>query len=85
MQQFLYELRSMPIWLLQIYLEEIGGSSVADGSFSGDGWNAKIEKMDDFQIGSLRVGQIGLEWWGNEQAIKNVLPLLEQKMMRAGG
>jgi len=83
--QHIYELRSMPLWLLQIYLEEVNGILQENGWYIGPGWRAKIEKMNDFHIGSLSVGQVRLEWWGDEVANKEILPKLEQKMIRAGG
>lgn len=85
MQQFLFELRSMPGWLIEEYLLELGGYLSDDNWIVGSGWKANIIKMPDFQIGSLRVGQVRLEWWGDDNAVKDVLPALEQKMMRAGG
>lgn len=85
MKTYRYELRSMPAWLMQQYLHDLGGLLQEDGSFKGTGWQAKIDKMPDFQIGSLKVGQIMLEWQGDDQAVKDVLPLLETKMLRAGG
>ena len=85
MERLVYELRSMPIWLLQTYLDEIGGEPDPDGNYCGEGWSATIEKMENFKIGALSVGQVRLNFIGEKQAIKNILPLLEQKMIRAGG
>ena len=85
MHQHIYDLRSMPFWLLKIYIEEVGGILQENGWYIGQGWKARIEKMDDFQIGSLSVSQVRLEWWGNEDAIKEILPKLEKKLIRAGG
>jgi hypothetical protein len=85
LKQFLFELRSMPGWLIEEYLLELGGKLAENNWILGSGWKASIEKMSDFQIGSLRVGQVRLEWWGDENAILNILPVLEQKLMRAGG
>lgn len=85
MQHLLFELRSMPAWLIEEYLLELGGKISENNWIVGNGWKASIEKMSDFQIGSLRVGQVRLDWWGDENAIKNILPVLEQKLMRAGG
>lgn len=85
MRQYVYDLRSMPFWLMQIYLEEVDGFLQENGWYVGLGWKARIEKMEDFKIGSLSVGQVRLEWWGDEEAIRKILPRLEQKMIRAGG
>lgn len=85
MDNLVFELRSMPVWLLQSYLEEIGGQRNPDGQYSGDGWSAKIEEMEDYKIGSLSVGRVRLIFNGDKNAIQITLPQLEQKMMRAGG
>lgn len=85
MQVLVRELRSLPTWLLREYLEELGGQVTADDCITGPGWQARIIKMEDFSIGSLSVGQIRLEWQGNDLAYQTVWPQLEQKLARAGG
>lgn len=79
------ELRSMPLWLLREYMEELGGRALTGTQVTGDGWQADLEQMEDFCIGSLRVGQVRLTWTGSEQALRNTWPKLEQKLARAGG
>ena len=79
------ELRSLPIWLLREYLIELGGQVGPDGNAVGPGWQARLTPMEDFVLGSLRVGQLRLEWEGNESAHQVFWPKLEQKLMRAGG
>lgn len=85
MHTFIRELRSMPIWLLREYLEQVGGEVSSDDCICGSGWQARLTQMDDYVIGSLRVGQVQLEWKGNDLAVQQVWPLLEQKLARAGG
>lgn len=85
MHIFTRELRSMPIWLIREYLEELGGSVTSDDCISGEGWQACLTAMEDYVIGSLRVGQVHLEWKGNDRALEQVWPRLEQKLARAGG
>lgn len=75
----------MPLWLLQEYLLELGGQMSQEGQVIGDGWRATLAQMDDFQIGSVIVGQVRLEVHANEQAMQSLLPLLEKKLIRAGG
>ena len=79
------ELRSLPIWLLGEYLQEVGGQPAPGWLYRGEGWHAQITQIEDFTIGSLRVGQVRLDWEGDEQAHQLVWPLIEQKLMRAGG
>jgi hypothetical protein len=67
------------------YLQELGGLHSAEWRFTGDGWHAQITQIEDFVIGSLRVGQVRLEWQGNDYALHSMWPLLEKKLLRAGG
>lgn len=80
-----YVLRSMPVWLLEDYLTEIGGQPDNNGGYCGEGWFATIEKMGNFTIGSLSVGQVRLIFSGEPGVLKETLPRLEEKIMRAGG
>lgn len=75
----------MPAWLLREYLEELGGHVASDDCICGEGWQARLIAMEDYVIGSLRVGQVRLEWKGNDLALLQVWPRLEQKLARAGG
>jgi hypothetical protein len=80
-----YELRGIPLWLLQEYLQELGGQPGANGWTTGPGWQACLTPMNDFQLGSLRVGQVRIEWQAEPEAHNIYWPKLEMKMMRAGG
>lgn len=79
------ELRALPLWLLREYLQELGGTAQPDGSLRGEGWQARITPIEDFVIGSLRVGQIRFEWQAEPAAHARVWPELEKKLLRAGG
>lgn len=85
MQHYSRELRSLPIWLLGEYLQEVGAQPVGGWAYQGEGWQAQIVQLEDFVIGSLRVGQVRLDWQGDDRAQQLVWPLIEQKLMRAGG
>lgn len=76
--------RSMPVRLLQDYLQDLGGQLEAPGTVIGEGWSAHLERIEDFQLGSIRVGQVRLVLEGEPAALERLLPRLEQKMMRAG-
>ena len=78
-------LRSLPVWLLQEYLLELGGKLEEDGSVRGNGWKAHIRELDDFQVGSLRVGQVRLEVKAADDVVDDFMPVLEKKLLRAGG
>ena len=74
----------VPLWLLRAYLEELGGH--ADGErVVGEGWQARLSKIEDYRIGSLRVGRVRLELWGEPDAVAQLMPSLELKLLRGGG
>jgi len=75
----------VPLWLLRAYLEELGGQPGADGLLRGDGWQARLTQVEDYQIGSLRVGQVRLDLDGEAEAVGRVRRALEPRLMRAGG
>ena len=79
------QIRGIPLWLLREYLEEIGGEAVKEDRVVGDGWTASLVQMEDYQIGSLRVGQVELAIEGDPKAIASLQPALEKKLLRAGG
>ena len=41
--------------------------------------------LEDYTIGSLRVGQVRLEFSGEDDAVARIQALLEPKLVRAGG
>ena len=76
--------RGIPLKLFRDYLVDLGGSPVEDGRVEGPGWQARLERVEDFQIGSLRVGQVHVEFEGQPEALDVLLPQLEKKLLRAG-
>ena len=85
MTPYVKEMRGLPLWLLREYLVEIGGEVGPNGDIHGDGWTASLAQMDDFKLGSLVVGQVRLEVTADEQALARLMPVLEKKLLRAGG
>lgn len=83
--RFVQEVRAIPLWLLQEYLAELGGQTQGDGTLRGEQWSARLTQIEDYQIGSLRVGQVRLEITGEADAVTRVQTLLEPKLLRAGG
>ncbi len=81
---FEFTVSGIPLWLMCEYLVELGGQQVADDAVSGDGWQAQLAKVEDVQIGSLRVGRVHLQVQGDAQAIERLGPALEKKLLRAG-
>ena len=79
------ELRGIPLWLLAEYLLELGGHATEPGRVQGDGWEASLTQLEDFRVGSLAVGQVRIAVQGSSDAMALLLPLLEKKLLRAGG
>jgi len=77
--------RGIPLWLLQEYLQEMGGISQGYGRVDTPYWSARLTQMDDFQIGSLRVGQVEIKIEGEAEAMHQLQLVLEKKLLRAGG
>jgi Domain of unknown function (DUF1952) len=74
-----------PLWLLREYVESVGGQLAIDGALNGEGWQARLTQVDDYQIGSLRVGRVSLELTGTPAAVDRTRRALEPKLLRAGG
>lgn len=85
MADFKREIRGVRLWLVQEYLRQLGAQSEAGGWLHGPGWKARLMQMEDYQIGSLRVGQVHLELKGNDRAVGQARQALEKKLLRAGG
>lgn len=85
MSEFTADIRSIPLWLLREYLEQLGGVVTQSGRIEGAGWTACLTRIDDYQIGSLRVGQVRLDVVGDSAAVARLRELLEPKLIRGGG
>jgi hypothetical protein len=79
------DVRGIPLWLLRAYLVEAGGTAEGDQIVVGDGWQVRLTQLEDFEVGSLRVGEIRVEWEGQGEAFARMQEILEQKLLRAGG
>lgn len=78
-------LRAVPLWLLRHYITEIGAQEHPDGWLHGKDWQARLTQVEDFQIGSLRVGQVRFDLQGDDAVIADIWRQLEPKLIRAGG
>jgi len=78
------EARGVPLWLVRDYLVEMGGRADGD-TVEGDGWTARLGQLDDFEVGSLKVGQIRIELEADEETMARLREELERKLLRAGG
>jgi len=82
---FIQEICGIPLWLLRKYLVEIGAEEKGENIVIGKGWQASLSPMEDFQVGSLVVGQVRLELQADPEVWKELKPVLEKKLLRAGG
>lgn len=79
------ELRGVPLWLLKVYLGEIGGVEQEPEIIQGAGWKIQLKQLDDFQVGSIRVGQVRLELEADPAVQAALNDALDKKLLRAGG
>lgn len=77
--------RGIPLWLIREYLEEFGGVSDAHGLIAGPGWRIQLTQVEDFQLGSLRVGQVQVDIEVEEEVLPVLQAYLDLKLLRAGG
>lgn len=77
-------IHGLPQWLLQEYLQSLGGQ-VGEKNIRGQGWEAWIEKIDPYRIGSLSVGRLKLVIEGEEAVLTPLLDKLDWKTLRGGG
>jgi hypothetical protein len=80
-----WELHGLPLRLVMEYLQELGGQISAEGRASGPGWTASVQKIEDFQLGSIRLGRLRLLLEAEPQLMETFLPALENKLRRGGG
>ncbi len=78
-------IRGIPVWLMGTYLQELGATQEDGGDFQGDGWHAKVEQIEDFALGSLRIVQIRFQMQGEDAVMVDVQERLEKKLLRGGG
>ena len=78
------EIHSIPLWLLREYLEELGGTAENDNYVVGAGWTAVLTKIEPRKVGSLRVGQVKIEFTGQPDSLSQLQTQFHKKTMRAG-
>ena len=79
------EVRGIPLWLVKAYLIEIGGAELELNVVQGQGWKVQIQQMADFQVGSIRVGQVRLDLEAEPEIYPALTAALDMKFLRAGG
>ncbi len=74
----------VPLWLLQEYLHALGGE-ISEGTIRGAGWQAWLEKIEPYRIGSLSVGRVQLILEGEAAVVEPLFEKLGWKTLRGGG
>ena len=85
MKTIIHEMRGIPFFLLREYLQELGGKVHGENLIVGDGWRIEMQKMEPFEIGSLRVGQTRLIMELDEAIADDFQLRFLKKTLRAGG
>ena len=78
-------IRGIPAWLMGEYLQEMGASDAGNGRYTHPQWSATAEQIEDFPIGSLRIGQIRFTAEVEDAALEAFQKRLEIKLLRGGG
>ena len=79
------DVRAIPQWLLEKYIQDLGGVISEDGCIHGHGWTVYLEQQENYCIGSLEVGQIELVLEAEPDVFDVIRSGLEKKLLRAGG
>ena len=77
-------MRGIPYFLLKEYLQELGGTLIAEDVVAGEGWSVKLEKMEPFRLKSLSVGQTRLTMEIREDVYEDFMARFSMKTLRAG-
>ncbi len=80
-----WEVHGVPLRLVQEYLQELGGEVSTEGFVTGPGWAVRLQKIADFQLGSIRLGNLRLVLEADPEVMETFLPALEKKLRRGGG
>ena len=78
-------IRGIPAWLMGEYLQEMGGVGVGNGRYTHPQWSATVRQIEDYQLGSLRVGQIQFQVDITDEALPHFQQRLHLKLLRGGG
>jgi hypothetical protein len=84
MQKITREIRGIPFFLLQEYLQEMEGTDVGEDAIQGQGWIVHLNRMEPFRLGSLEVGQTKLEIQIEDDKVDEFMERFSKKTLRAG-
>lgn len=80
-----WEVHGLPLRLVLEYLQELGGRLVSEDRVEGLGWTIQVQKIEDFRLGSIRLGNLRLVLEADPDVMETFLPALERKLRRGGG
>ncbi|MDX1744794.1 MAG: hypothetical protein R3324_02555 [Halobacteriales archaeon] len=67
------------------YLEQVGGSAVAEDRVQGDGWEATLSE-ETVQVGpTLTLTEVTVNFSGEADVLDTLIDAFSQKAIRAGG
>lgn len=72
----------MPVWLLEAYLEELGGTPASEAVIQGDGWRATLTSARGGP-GHIAIARVTVTVEGDRAAA--ILEALRKKAQRGGG
>lgn len=78
-------IRGIPAWLMGEYLQEMGGVAVGNGRYTHPQWSAAVKQIEDYHLGSLRIGQIQFDVDIADEALEDFQHRLHLKLLRGGG
>ena len=78
------EIRGIPFFLLREYLEELGGTATSEDRVEAPGWQAQLERMQPFRLGSLSVGQTRVILEIEDHLADKFMERFSLKTLRAG-
>ena len=78
-------IKGIPAWLMGEYLQEMGAEDAGNGRYVHPDWWATVVQIEDYQIGSLRVGQIQFNVAAKAEVVEQFQKRLELKLLRGGG
>jgi hypothetical protein len=84
MQNFTREIRGIPFFLLQEYLQEMGGKLIDENIVEAPGWSVQLTRLEPFRLGSLAVGQTRLDIQIEDHLVDGFFNRLSKKTLRAG-
>ncbi len=85
METIVRELRGIPEEVLREYLLGLGGQLQPDGGLVGDGWQARLTRLPDYQIGKAAFCNYRFELEGEADVLRELWPRFEVRILRPGG